>query len=889
MGTELKTARPVNRPVSGDLVTAMVCLVAVVCLTGAMGCSRLGSNNNLSQRRIPFPQQPLRQANTETPSQTAATRQSAQQNQSGSQSRVDQLAGVANDTLGKADDLKQSVDEFGFDPSQKEFAAVNNSVQNVKARLPKLSNLPDASSFDPARVAEPVIDNVAQVAFQDAGKDFDPSAAPPAQIFSQPLRETGGEIATKTLTEQAANLQSSLATILPAGGSNQFRESDGKTVAKVSQTLESSRQRLDPLTTPPNLRPDSSRRILLLSDDSSLASTESKIQQVSAVEPSAITAIKTNLIKTPTTLNASSPLLPSSPVTPAVTIAAKAPYVTPPVTSNRTDPSALSNVGAFSNGPKVDANLKGEVYLQGSPAKQTTLEKVASSLNVAPKVLEIDSTLAPEKINLPKLIHPPVVNAEADFKAGITDSHPVTEIVEQTNGIEIDPTLGQQRDRLMNFSPAPVEKSAPQPAPVVYQNKKAPFLMLPRIKKVIPEVSQTRIASIKQNDFVAAWDRKEFNSISKCTTCDDADCHGCSVPPENHFAQTVPRIDGGRSLAPMAVELEDEDSQIARKNFGQVAFSSDALPLPQTIVDDAQNIADSFEQQVVDDETFFPTPTQSDVPPVGVDAVLKLNAVTWRSRLQQTIQLVQEQLDSDIDSQTRTSMEINLRLLDVLSRQVGDVAQEERQFTASENQFWQHQLEAITSMLQTSELADVHDNDLLQHHTAHQTLTHLRHAVAQLESLANLKVSSGAFCTEVSGYGQFELFQSHQFESGQKVLVYCEVENYSTIEQRNESSSTFHTKLRGSYAIYDSAGHAVQQAEFPVMEDVARKRRRDFYMHLPITIGDLSAGAYELHLLVEDLGGNKTASLTPPLAFVVAPQPQADLQAHATEGGNWIR
>ena len=120
-------------------------------------------------------------------------------------------------------------------------------------------------------------------------------------------------------------------------------------------------------------------------------------------------------------------------------------------------------------------------------------------------------------------------------------------------------------------------------------------------------------------------------------------------------------------------------------------------------------------------------------------------------------------------------------------------------------------------------------------------------------------------------------------------MIYCEVENYNSVEQNSQAGSTFHTRLRGSYAIYDASGHAVQQAEFPVVEDIARRRRRDFYMHLPITIGDLSNGNYELHLLVEDLGGNKTASLTPPLMFSIASESPADLQARTPNEGHFVR
>ena len=101
------------------------------------------------------------------------------------------------------------------------------------------------------------------------------------------------------------------------------------------------------------------------------------------------------------------------------------------------------------------------------------------------------------------------------------------------------------------------------------------------------------------------------------------------------------------------------------------------------------------------------------------------------------------------------------------------------------------------------------------------------------------------------------------------MLVYCEVESFKTVEHQTATGNDFRTRLRGSFAIYDANGKVVQQAEFPTVDDVARKRRRDFYMYLPVTLGDLPAGNYVLHALVEDIYGNKTASLDPPLSFSV--------------------
>ena len=101
------------------------------------------------------------------------------------------------------------------------------------------------------------------------------------------------------------------------------------------------------------------------------------------------------------------------------------------------------------------------------------------------------------------------------------------------------------------------------------------------------------------------------------------------------------------------------------------------------------------------------------------------------------------------------------------------------------------------------------------------------------------------------------------------MLIYCEVENYMSNETIVDRSSGVHTKLRGSLAIYDQSGQAVQQSQYPIVDDVARKRRRDFYMYFPLQLNDLPAGQYNLVLTVEDLNGNKSASTEPAMTFTV--------------------
>ena len=677
-----KRRLPKNRGLFNDFFDRQIgtgIFIAIACLICATGCSRLGSNGPLSQRKIPFPPQPLRQASS--PTVTAEKVKTTEPVKTARDLRTVENTNLASEV-------------------RSETNPARDTVQNLKSRPPKLSQLPRATLY-----AEPVIDEAKQVAFQEKVNDFEPAARPPAQIFSQPL--------AKTEDKQFFDPRPAVPAVRPE-----------KFVAPDPQPNDSQTGMLNPIR-PSNSTPSESQRIMLVTDTSS-----SPVEVASAIT------------------NASEPTTPT-PLTKA--IVSQVPLDRqvlnnlPPALLPAEIPLIIEKTPEeVNNGPKVDANLQGEVYLksvepqpvQERPREQQSLvakispekEAITPVINEDfPKIQEIEAGDFQKNFS-PVEALPQTVAPESDFKP------------EPINGIEIDPTLGAQRESRLNFSP-PNKIDHPQPEPVVFESEKAPVLALPPVKEPLPEVVDTSVAQIEQPAFVPDLKGDINLPVKKCATCDHPDCDGCNIPSDNQFSDAAPMIHGRRSLAPIPVEYPNDQIEIAKKNFGQVSFAPIGLPLPPAVAPSAENIVAAFNQPLPEKE-FVNTDAQSDIPPVGVEEVLKLNEITWRSRLQQTISLVKGQLDSDIDSQTRTSLEINLRLLDVLSRQMGDIAQEERALTPSENDFWQHQLEAITSMLQTPESTDEKGHDLMKHHTAHDTLVHLRQAIAELESLANLKVES---------------------------------------------------------------------------------------------------------------------------------------------------
>ena len=359
--------------------------------------------------------------------------------------------------------------------------------------------------------------------------------------------------------------------------------------------------------------------------------------------------------------------------------------------------------------------------------------------------------------------------------------------------------------------------------------------------------------------------------------CGSANCPGCAVEHKdlgepmftnNDFAK--PETPGGEFVAPMEIvpamvpDAIPDQIIAASSDFGK-PVNLEAPPETDS------GLARVASLPIMRQPTMRPVPN-SNVPPVGISTLMELNAVTWKSRLDEAIELAEERLNRV--NQPADAGIVNLRLLKALRGQMEQVENapvngEHSEYTENESRYWQHQLEAITTMLGSPTGQNQAVTDYHRHQTAHETLEHLRSAVAQLESIASLKLSSGQFCTEISGFGQFRTFPSNVFAAGQKMLMYCEVQNYKTEQHRTATGDDFRTRLRGSFAIYDATGKVVQQAEFPTVDDIARKRRRDFYMYMPVTLGDLPAGQYVLHALVEDVYGNKTASLDPPLKFSV--------------------
>jgi hypothetical protein len=142
-------------------------------------------------------------------------------------------------------------------------------------------------------------------------------------------------------------------------------------------------------------------------------------------------------------------------------------------------------------------------------------------------------------------------------------------------------------------------------------------------------------------------------------------------------------------------------------------------------------------------------------------------------------------------------------------------------------------------------------------------LPQLREATKYLAAATDsLDIRSLAFCTEIESYGQIKRFPGNRFESGQQVILYCEIDNFTV----SDVDGGFETHLQGSYDIYNADNEKIVSQLLPADKQISTNYLRDYFiayqMYLP---KQLQKGSYRLQLTMEDVSGKKYGQASIPL------------------------
>ncbi len=219
----------------------------------------------------------------------------------------------------------------------------------------------------------------------------------------------------------------------------------------------------------------------------------------------------------------------------------------------------------------------------------------------------------------------------------------------------------------------------------------------------------------------------------------------------------------------------------------------------------------------------------------------------WNQQLEETIgQLERLAGDSRRSADERTIAQLRLRMLYLVAGRKTEALEKVEGLSSHEQEVWSNTLFGLADYMKVDEIPIDRRQTL--------ALASFRRAMSHLEQASPLELRNLEFIQSVDSFGQFKPFPVREFRPQQEVLLYVEVDNFSS----RDNNGTFETVLQSNYEIYDQAGRRVDSRQFPEVKDTCRVRRRDFYVPYRIYMPEkVEPGTYRLELTVRDPAADK--------------------------------
>jgi len=225
---------------------------------------------------------------------------------------------------------------------------------------------------------------------------------------------------------------------------------------------------------------------------------------------------------------------------------------------------------------------------------------------------------------------------------------------------------------------------------------------------------------------------------------------------------------------------------------------------------------------------------------------LEESAAEWRRHLAAAIRAKEAEL-AGAKTPEDEARQAQLRLLYLLAGQREQALRPIPAAAPEVQAFWSEQLYGLGLWLDRPR-----DDDATRR--AAEAKQHLAEAVGKLGDRCALVVRNVAFCSEIQSFGCIKQFEKYEFSAGQRLLLYAEVENFTS----ESTPKGHHTSLRSSYPIFDIAGRRVADEEFTLTEEYCRNPRRDYFTGYVLRLPErLYPGKYTLQLTIEDMKSRK--------------------------------
>ncbi len=220
----------------------------------------------------------------------------------------------------------------------------------------------------------------------------------------------------------------------------------------------------------------------------------------------------------------------------------------------------------------------------------------------------------------------------------------------------------------------------------------------------------------------------------------------------------------------------------------------------------------------------------------------------WRQRLDGAIEALEAETSASPPTPGDVTQQARLRLLYAVAGRHEEAARPILDATPATQEFLSKELEGLGAWLDAERVPD-------PIRRAVEAKPALTEALAHLGETAPLIVRNGTFCSEVLSFGSFKKVDKYEFCQDQNVLLYAELENFSS----EPFEKGFRTSLRSGYQILDHLGRQVVWREFPPTQDFCKHPRCDFFIayHLRLPT-QMPPGKYLLRLLIQDTARQKS-------------------------------
>jgi len=123
-------------------------------------------------------------------------------------------------------------------------------------------------------------------------------------------------------------------------------------------------------------------------------------------------------------------------------------------------------------------------------------------------------------------------------------------------------------------------------------------------------------------------------------------------------------------------------------------------------------------------------------------------------------------------------------------------------------------------------------------------------------------VQNACFASRVRAWGVVDRFETAQFQPGQEVIVYFELDQLASRESAEGHTTRIDTVLR----LVDASGRRVHEWTFEPLEETCGSHRRDYFARYLVAVPpETPAGSCRLEVVVTDTIAGRTAQASMPL------------------------